>query len=397
MVGSFPVQVFSLVIVCLLSSFSYSVDIAGKAQLELTSYADEGQFSKQDYRYNTSVAIEPELYWEWDDAKHSIVFRPFLRGDQQDAERSHGDIRELSWLYVGDHWEWRLGLRKVFWGVAEFNHLVDVINQTDAVDSLDGEEKLGQPMINASRVMDWGIVDVFVLPGFRERTFAGSQGRLRSGFVVNTDTPLYESPREEKHVDYALRWTHSVDVFDLGAYWFEGTDREPELQLHTATASLHPFYRQTRQWGIDAQATIDSWLWKLEAIHKDVGDDHFWASQSGVEYTFYGVASSAADIGVLVEYGWDQRRFSATSIAQNDIYLGARWTLNDANDTALLAGVSYDVDYHTRSLLLEASRRLSDYWTVALEGAIFHSDSTVDPVAALIEDDRLQLVFERYF
>lgn len=374
-------------------------EIAGNAELELTAYTHDGQFADQDYRYNVSVAAEPEFYWEWDDARQSVVFRPFIRGDQHDAERSHGDIRELSWLYVGDTWEWRLGVRKVFWGVTEFNHLVDVINQTDGVDSLDGEEKLGQPMINLSRVTDWGIVDFFVLPGFRERTFAGTEGRLRGGSVVNTDNAIYESSQEEKHVDYAVRWSHSVDVFDLGVYWFDGTDREPLLQQQTINGSreLVPFYRQARQLGVDLQATIDSWLWKLEAIHKDVGNDRFLASQAGFEYTFYGLGGSVSDLGVLLEYGWDQRRFNASSTAQNDIYLGGRWTLNDANDTSLLAGVSYDVDYHSRSLLVEASRRLNDHWTVALEGAVFQSDSNSDPVAALVEDDRLQLVLERYF
>ena len=283
--------------------------------------------------------------------------------------------------------------------MTEFVHLVDVINQTDAVDSFDGEEKLGQPMIHISRATDWGIIDGFILLGFRERTFAGEEGRLRTGIVVDTDEATYESGDEEKHIDLALRWSHSFNVFDLGVYIFDGTDREPLLQptLNNGQLTLTPFYQQSTQLGVDLQATIDSWLWKLEAIHKDSDNDTFVGTQAGFEYTLYGVAESATDVGLLLEYGWDERGEEATSISQNDIYLGTRITLNDADDSTLLMGVSYDADYHTRSLLIEASKRLNDRWTIAVEGLFFEASDTDDPASALDQDDRLQLTLERYF
>jgi len=137
--------------------------------------------------------------------------------DENDNERTHGDIRELSWIHIGEDWELRTGLRKVFWGVTEFQHLVDVINQTDSVEDFDGEDKLGQQMINLSLVRDWGIVDLYLLPGFRERTTIGKNGRLRSGLVVNNNLASYESSAGENHIDTALRWSHTLGDFDLGA------------------------------------------------------------------------------------------------------------------------------------------------------------------------------------
>lgn len=380
-----------------LSGQAIAVEIAGKIDFEVTVYSDEGQFADQDYRYNLSAAAAPEFYWQWNDGDDDLTFIPFVRGDQRDSERSHGDIRELTWTHISGPWEWRTGIRKVFWGVTEFNHLVDVINQTDAVDAFDGEEKLGQPMVNLSRVTDIGIFDAFVLPGFRERTFAGEDGRLRGGLLVDTDNATYESGDDEKHVDFALRWSHSLSVFDIGAYWFKGTDREPLLQFDPATNTLVPFYQQVTQYGLDLQATVDSWLWKLEALHRDSDRERFAAVQAGFEYTLYGIRESAADLGLLLEYGWDERGEGGNSVAQNDIYLGARLTLNDANDTAILMGASYDRDFSTRTFLVEASRRLNDNWTVALEALIFNASDTADPAAAIEEDDRLQLTLERYF
>ncbi len=79
-----------------------------------------------------------------------------MPGWMNTIQSTHWDIRELSWIHVGNGWESRVGIRKVFWGVTEGRHLVDIINQTDQVDQVDGEEKLGQPMINLSTVRDWG-------------------------------------------------------------------------------------------------------------------------------------------------------------------------------------------------------------------------------------------------
>lgn len=374
-------------------------EVAGSAELEWSVYADKGAFAGQDYQSSVSVAVEPELYWEWNDGSDSLIFTPFIRADENDSERSHGDVRELAWIHAGDVWEFRTGIRKEFWGVTEFVHLVDVINQTDGVDSFDGEEKLGQPMFNLSRVTDWGIVDAFVLFGFRERTFAGEEGRLRSGLIVDSDRALYESSDEEKHIDYALRWSHSVGVLDLGVYWFDGTDRSPLLQPSATTGGvrLQPFYQQVTQWGVDLQATVDSWLWKFEGLHKDGLTESYAAAQAGFEYTLYGIQDSTADLGLLLEYGWDERGVNADSVSQNDIYIGARLTLNDANDTALLVGASYDADYHSHTFLVEASRRLNDYWTIALEGLLFSADDANDAVSFIDQDDRLQLTLERFF
>ena len=59
-------------------------------------------------------------------------------------------------------------------------------------EELDQEEKLGQPMINLALIRDWGTVGLFVLPGFRERTFAGVHGRPRIIPRVEKNLTAYE-------------------------------------------------------------------------------------------------------------------------------------------------------------------------------------------------------------
>lgn len=374
-------------------------EVTGKLSSDVRMYAQDGQFNGQDYRSSVSLALQPEFFWAWNDGVDSLTLTPFYRQDQRDDERSHGDIRELSWVHVGDDWELRAGLRKVFWGVTEFQHLVDVINQTDGVEDSDGEDKLGQPMVNLSLVRDWGIVDLFILPGFRERTFAGVDGRLRSGLVVDTDAAEYESGAGQQHVDSAVRWSHSLDRYDLGLYWFHGTNRDPLLQprLSGGQTVLVPVYEQINQVGFDAQATIESWLWKLETLWRESDREQYAALQGGLEYTFYAVQDSAMDLGVLLEYGWDERGTSATAVFQNDLFAGARITLNDAASTEFLGGVGYDLDYNSHSLFVEASRRFGDSWKVSLDGRVFSASKPADPLVSLDQDDMIQLTVERYF
>jgi hypothetical protein len=79
----------------------------------------------------------PELSWAWGEGAHSLVFSPFLRIDQGDSRRSHADVREFFWQTAAADWELRAGIGRAFWGVAESNHLIDIVNQTDLVENLD--------------------------------------------------------------------------------------------------------------------------------------------------------------------------------------------------------------------------------------------------------------------
>jgi len=167
----------SALLVC--STTLWANEWSGNIALEYIQYSKEALSSSQFKQYG-SVSIQPEWFHEWDGGKQSFIFVPFSRWDQHDEKRTHSDIRELSWLKVFAESELRVGIRKVYWGVTESQHLVDVINQTDLVESLDGEEKLGQPMINYALIQDWGTLDFFILPYFRERTFPGIAGRLRT-------------------------------------------------------------------------------------------------------------------------------------------------------------------------------------------------------------------------
>jgi len=350
---------------------------------------------------NLSFVAQPEYYTDWDNGNQSLLFVPFLRLDQNDPERSHADIRELIWLKAGDNWELRSGIGKVYWGVAESQHLVDIINQTDLIESPDGEDKLGQPMINLSLLRVWGTVDLFILPGFRERTFPGRKGRLRTVPGIDPNNALYESSREELHIDWALRWSHIIGDWDIGLSYFDGTSRDPRFVPsgnRSGEILFVPFYDQIQQAGLDVQVTKEGWLWKLEAINRRGMGETYTAFTGGFEYTVVGIVGSQADLGLISEYLYDERDENALTLFQNDLMLGTRLTLNDEQSTEFLLGIITDLDETSeRSYFIEASRRLGDRWKLNLEARFFSLQNPASPFYALRNDDYLQLELLRYF
>ena len=372
-------------------------ELNGSMSIETRLFANSPLYPNQE-RNNSSIAFVPEYYHEWDDGSN-FIFIPFLRLDTADSERVHFDIRELNFLLLGDPWELRIGLGKVFWGVTEFVHLIDVINQTDLVEDIRGEDKLGQPMVHLSIPQDWGGFDFFVLPYFRERTFPGPEGRLRTGLVVDTENPRYESGAEENHVDLALRYSQIFDFGDIGIYYFKGTSREP-LFIQTVNSLgqpvLLPSYQQMGQIGIDLQLISGNWLWKIEALHQDNENKNFFATTGGFEYTFVGLGASMIDLGFIAEFTYDDRDDEATTSFENDLLLGLRLAINDAAGTELLAGLSHDLDNRGNVLQIEASRRLTDTIKIFVEGWAFFDTEPDDYYLYSIRDDdfiRLQIFY----
>lgn len=383
----------TLTLSLLLPLIANAMELQGSIELEARYFpeAKESQYS---------LAAEPEWYWENNDATNAITFKPFARIDNLDDERSHTDIRELYWQRATDTWELRAGINKIFWGVTESQHLVDIINQTDNLEGVDGEDKLGQPMIQFTSIHAWGVVDTFVLPYFRERKFAGNDGHFQLPLRLS-DEARYESNHEEQHTDFALRYSHTLGDIDLGISYFNGTNRTPTLIAITpnnAAPYLLAYYDQLQQAGLDAQATLGSWLWKLETVYRENSQHDYSATTAGVEYTFFGMAESATDLGVLAEISRDSRGELATSAAQKDIFIGGRLTPNDEQSSELLLGISQDLDNsHSYSAKLEAARRLGDTMKLSVEAWFFNSRIPSDPLYLFRDEDFAQISLGYYF
>jgi hypothetical protein len=353
-----------------------------------------------------SFAVEPEFYYDWDSGYELFQFTPFARLDARDGNRTHFDIRELYWHRIDRDSELKVGFDRVFWGVTESAHLVDIINQTDQVEGLDGEDKLGQPMIDLTIVPSWGTIDLFVMPFFRERTYPGVNGRLRPPIPIESSEARYTTDAGQWYPSVAFRFSRSTGPFDIGVSQFHGVGREPRLipEVVGGEPVLIPQYDIINQTGVDVQATLGGWLLKNETILRAGQGSTFFAVATGFEYTFNNVADKGIDVGLLAEYLYDGRDKNvvgdltiAATAFEDDVFVGSRLAFNDIRDTSLLGGAVIDRKDGTTALFVEASRRIGNRFTLDIELRSFVNAAPQDQLYLLRRDDFLQLSVAYHF
>lgn len=406
----------------LLCTLFFSFANAGQGQWnipitgQIRVFPNIPQYRSQSYN-NHSVAIKPKYQYSFDNDNGDFNFEPFYRYDDVDEKRTHGDIREFSYTRSVGSTILKFGISKVFWGVTETQHLVDIVNQYDFVDSTDSTEKLGQPMLHLFWPSSFGNWDAFILFGFRPRTFPGIAGRLRSPWPVN---PNLNERIKSSDIDYAMRWSKQIERLDIGLSFFTGNSRDPILRPNnlntTLASSMIATYDDITQLGLDAQLTMDKFILKAEAISRDgygspvisqyykTNPNDYYAFTVGGELSLESIRGT--DVGLIFEYSYDQRQpqpISTTlpvfAIFQNDYFLGIRWILNDAYESNLFAGASVDADTKASTITLRFNRRIYENLSLNLRTLTLVNipDPNADPYASVQNDSHFEINLTQYF
>ena len=375
-----------------------SVRISPEVAVEGRFFFEDPQFPGQLDNFQGNLILTGDARWTSRDRDTRILFEPFLRLDTEDGERTYADIREASIARRFGDWDVLFGVTQVFWGVAESRNVVDIINTFDTIEDFDQGEKLGQPALRIGKRTDIGRFEAYYLPFFREQIFPGEDGRLRFDPVVDTDNTEFERGGEEWAGDFALRYENTLGKFDVGVHGFFGTSRTPLLIPNEGFESFTPFYQQLAQGGVGVQYTNGPWLLKFEGAGVNVGDDTFFSSVAGFEYTFFGVKGSGIDVGIIGEYLYDGREGPNVpiNVFENDAFAGTRITFNDTQDTEILAGAI--VDTNTGGLIgsVEFQRRLGSNMLIEVEGRLFNGsgDPFIDPFD---QDSHITFRLTRFF
>ena len=358
----------------------FYVDFSGSFSIESRKFSQSGAYPKQSREANGFV-FQPELFIEHESG-WSFNLSVFHRYDNSDARREHTDIREAYALFFGEleenSWELRLGVDHVFWGVAESINIVDIINQSDITEDPLGKEKIGQLMAHVTLSGDWGVADLFYLPNHRQRVYPGVRGRLRPGLFVDNKLTTYESKSGRHNKDYAARFSTNIGAADVGISIFDGTSRNPSLTAALGadgTPVLKPHYEKIRQYGLDTALAAGDFLLKLEAVRRENSSnsagklEDYSAWVAGGEYTFFSVFDSVADLTLFAEWIYDDRKQTATSPFQDELFVSASVNLNDVSGTQLSIGVFEDLDYKSSTYAIEIKRRINDDWFWTLEAS----------------------------
>lgn len=388
---------------------SQNAEFNQEITLEFRQFAEPSVAA--DHNQDGSLSWQGRYVKQWRNAQGNLTDElsivPFIRYNSNDPERSRFDLQAASWTAIRGDWEIRSGIRSITWQTTESIHLVDIVNQTDLTGDVDGEDKLGQTMINLLWRRDWGNIELFVLPGFRERIFPGSRARLRGNTVIENDDARYESSAEELHTDIAIRTTLFLADWEVAFSHFAGTSREPLLLFKNNR--LLPFYPVIDQTGIELQYAAGDWLWKIESISRsgfhtndsvNTQAGRYEAAAAGFEFTWSGLGETGYDFGLLAEYLWDERRYQAFA---NDIFVGVRIGLNDIQGTEILFGDIADFDQKEHLTFIELSRRIGQTGKLDLTVRLFDgAEPSAEPelninFSELDNDDYLSLSYTHFF
>lgn len=346
-----------------------------------------------------SVAAEPSLRFDTADGRHSFRVTGFGRLDTVADHRTHADLREAKWVGSFGAVEAVIGVDRMFWGVTEAAHIVNIINQIDALEDIDREDFLGQPLASLSVRTAVGSLTGYVMPVFRERRFPGAEDRPNAPLPVDRSQTRFEASKGDEHVDWAARWQSNLGPVDLGLHYFSGTDRDPSFFLTVDRAGrpvAAPFYELIDQVGLDAQVSLGSLALKFEGINRWTDGADYGAIATGFEYTLGGILPGGGDLGLLGEYLWNDGNGRGPSQFEDDFFVGARWSGNDERSTELLAGMLIDADGDGLGFNIEGSRRISESIRVSVDARLF-TDERTDSWEVLRDDGFVQLKLQWFF
>jgi len=373
-------RILSFFIVSCMTPWGYAEDIKQTLELETRYFPEESVYSDVD----SQISLEYSAELNYDVAEIagqtvSLSADAFVRKDSEESNRSRADFDRLVLDYKIDGIYLSAGTDIIFWGVTESQHLVDIINQTDLSYNVDLEDKISQPMLQATFENERFVLDTVVMFGHKERIFP-DEGRLTSVFNISEDAVYLNSGRD-KSIDFAARIYSYLDNSDIAVSYFNGTSREPDFVLRpTGSTSgtiddleLVPVYDNLQQLGLEHQYFVGDAVFKTEAVLREPESaDSNHAITSGVEYTLFNPGALNGDVGLVAEYSYDSRGEDAPALnLEHDVTTALRFTMHDHLSSRHLIGATWDHHYDDVVLFLESTLTLPYDLKLDIEARVF--------------------------
>ena len=378
--------------------FSFNVNaleykLYGLVQPEFSIFTNgDGKHHQSKNNYSLFTKSNFISYLDERDAK--ITISAIARYDEKDSERRYIDFQKLKYEQYFENYTFKIGNEIIFWGVNESFNIIDIINQSNLAEDMTGTKKLGQPLLSLAYDNNYGTIDLYLMPYFIERKFPSKNGRPRLALEVDQNSITYESSAKEQKLDFALRYSMVYDDYDIGIAHFHGNNRAPQLNINPSTLKFNPHYTTLSQTSLDIQATKGAWLYKLEALSAKDGNERHLGVAGGFEYTFYGIKDSQSDLGLVIEYSFDDRNSYPFN---NDSVAALRWTKNDINSTSLLAGMFIDMRGNSNRFIAEYEQRINNNVKLFIDATFNGSIDSQDFTYAFEEDSVISIKLARYF
>ena len=296
--------------------------------------------------------------------------------DMNDRKRRYFDFNDLYFQHDFKDYSFLIGKNTRFWGAMEFYNQSDTFNTKDWLDNpFDYDSKLGSWNIAYTRFFDDSELSIIV------KLNESKQRMQESRSVYNfkpykydekldthsDDIPTiylkYSSSIEDKQIDYSLIYQNG---YDEQRYLVPKMSKDNNISVKQHAYSVDKFM------GFGTMVRGDT-LYKTELAYTSSHDEKvsdYAQGSIGLEHTLYGVWDKM-DLGLIAEYykykAFQSNRYNAKKLGKifdDDLALGARFTLNDISSSEILAG--WDIDRHNRENIfsVEYKTRLQDRYKV---------------------------------
>ncbi len=328
----------------------YSFSVLAEQQVTLNNTA----FNNASAEQSISFIFKDTL--DIDDSWYLMIDTEFFTHRD---DTSHLNPREFKLQYEADKYGISLGYDTIFWGVSETYNPVDILNRKNILTGYDGKDKHGELMLSGSYFFAESTLSGYILPRFDEQQYLDIESV--SGMQIRSHH------EEQNNPTYGLRYATTIDAIDLGLSYVHGTSREPFL-ISQGNNIFDAQYPAITQYGIDAQYTTETTLYKLEYASRESNNTHAYLANVGLEYIFV----TDIEISAILEL---MRSDFSNTIYQNDIMLGSRFDFANESGTEGIISLIYDRDYSSMITTLSMSSRIEESTKIEFDVAVFNADA----------------------
>jgi hypothetical protein len=375
-------------------SAKHENSFTAKQTLELT-------YAKDDLTLFSKLYAQEDYYDTLSKEEHND--RTFLRLDEL----------HLKYDFMDDSIE--AGKSIKFWGALEFRNIVDAFNPDDFRVDMFNSSKLGVWNIAYSHFTDNAEISLIVKLEEQEQkmpAYPYVYYFLPQGIAYEESL---ESSNGVNRPSIYLKYSGSTDTeypLDFALIYENGYDSQRYFTTN-ATAIAAPTEFRQKAYLVNKFMTyntlvVNATLIKLEALYakvdgaENVGDYSHIAF--GVEHTLENFENGAA-LGLIAEYyrydTYEDDKYNDLQLfetMQNDVFLGARYTFNNEQDSSVVGGVVADVEYAEQTYYMQFESRFMEAFKVAFDYYYVNpSQSTLTAYKLLEKHQRVGLNVAWYF
>lgn len=378
-------------LILITSSFS-QIEVEGFIGLDSQTYSDKTN------KHSNNLTLQQQLKITHEKENFSSILELYAQEDKSDFSNSKDNdrtflrVNEFYTQYEGEDYQLLLGKNIRFWGALEVQNIVDTFNIQDSRNDSFTTDKIGAYNISYSHYFEDSELSVIAKLYEQNNKMASSSymySILNEGQSYNdnleSEKSLYRpslyvayngsSYGDEYSLDYAFIYENG---YDSQRYFTVNND---EYKQHAYLVNKFMTYNTL---------VFDSTLYKLEALYADITEDKnisdYIHIAAGVEQTLNAL-ENGNEIGLIVEYYYydtlEHDKLNDLALGQtfqNDLFLGMRYSFNDADDSNAVGGIILDTQYDEQSYYLEYETRIYDLAKVKLDYRYIEPSTTDNTV-----------------